>query len=93
MNKAALNELFLQFSGLSVADVTAVDPKSQDAFEVAAAQGVSENIAAPIPQSEYGFGALPTPPGLCLAKTEKLTDAITIARINFDDLIFMTYHF
>ncbi len=36
---------------LSVADVTAVEPKSNVTFDVAAAQAVSGKMAAPIPQS------------------------------------------
>ena len=40
-----------QVSGLEVADVTAVVPRSHVALDVAAAQAVFGNIAAPIPQS------------------------------------------
>ena len=49
----------LHVPGDIVAEVIAVVPKSQITLEMAAAHPVLENMAAPIPHSEYGFGALP----------------------------------
>jgi hypothetical protein len=49
----------LHVSGLAVAEVTAVVPISQMMLELTAAHLVLVKRAAPIPQSENGFGPEP----------------------------------
>jgi hypothetical protein len=77
-------------SGLAVADVTAVVPISQITLEVTAAHFVSLNRAAPIPQSENGFG--PEPGVLSKADTfkEEAQTAIATELINIF-ILFMLY--
>ena len=55
MNRAATTSLPSQVCFDAPAEVTAVVPRSQITFDMAAAHGVLENIMAPMPHSVHGL--------------------------------------